>query len=78
MTWLVVVLTVAVVLLALALFGSRKPEQPLDPDSVMQAAVELHRIRRDLDVAYTKSQLRRDADALEHRIVETLDRYDEP
>jgi len=77
MIWLIVALTIAVLLLALVLLKPRKPEPPLDPESVMRAAVELHRIRRDLDVAYTKAELRRDANALEHRIVEVIS-DDEP
>lgn len=77
MTWVIVALAVAALLLALVLLKPRKPESPLDPESVTQAAIELHRIRRDLDVAWTKSQLRRDADALEHRIIEIIG-SDEP
>jgi hypothetical protein len=64
------------ILLPLALLKSRKPEPPLDPESVMQAGVELHRIRRQLDVAYTRSELRRDGDLLERRIFKTLDSDD--
>ncbi len=78
MTWVIVALAIAVLLLALALLKPRKPEPPVDPESVMQAAVELHRIRRDIDVAHTKSELRRDAGLLEHRMVEILDSNDQP
>jgi hypothetical protein len=78
MIWVAVALAIAVVLLALTLLKPRKPEPPLDPETVMQAAVELHRIRRDLDVAYTKSEQRRDAGLLEHRIIEIIDSNDEP
>ncbi len=78
MTWVIVALTIAVLLLAFAQLKPRKPEPPLDPESVMKAAVELHRIRRQLDVAYAKSEQRRDAGLLEHRIVEILDSDDEP
>jgi hypothetical protein len=77
MIWVIVALAIAVLLLALTLLKPRKPVLPLDPESVMQAAVELHRIRRDLDVAYTKCELRRDAGLLEHRIVEIIDSDDE-
>jgi hypothetical protein len=77
MIWLIVALTIAVLLLALVLLKARKPEPPLDPESVMQAAFELHRIRCDFDVAYTKAELRRDADVLARRIVEIIS-DDEP
>lgn len=77
MTWLIAALTIAVILFALVLLKPRKPEPPLDPESVMQAAVELHRIRRDIEVAHTRAELRRDADVLEHRIVEIIS-DDEP
>jgi hypothetical protein len=56
----------------------RRPEPPLDPESLLQAAIELHRIGRRLDVDWTKYELRRDADRLEHRIVELTDEHDEP
>lgn len=75
MIWVIAALAV-VILLPLALLKLRKPEPSLDPESAMQASVELHRIRRQLDVAYTRSELRRDADLLERRISKILDRGD--
>jgi hypothetical protein len=75
---LAVALAAAVLLLAVAMLRSRKPEPPLDPEAAMRAAVELHRIGRQLDVDWTKAELRRDADRLEHRIVEIIDGDDEP
>jgi hypothetical protein len=77
MIWLIA-LVAAVSLLAFALLRSRSSAPPLDPEAAMKAAVELHRIRRDLDTAYTKSEQRRDAGLLEHRIVEIIDGHDEP
>lgn len=78
--WLVagVVICVLVLLLVVVVLRPRKPEAPLDPEAVMRAAVELHRIGRELDVNWTKAELRRDADVLEHRIVEIIDSDDEP
>lgn len=73
MIWLIGALGLAVLLLMLGLLWSRNPEPPLDPEDAMKAAVELHRIRRDLDVACTKSEIRRDAGLLEHQIVEIVD-----
>jgi hypothetical protein len=71
--WLAGVLGVVILVLVACLFGRRNPEPPLDPEATMQAAVELHRIRRDLDVAYLKSEQRRDASLVEHRIIEIID-----
>lgn len=76
MIW-VAALAVATLFLTLALLRFRNPEPPLDPEDVMKTAVELHRIRRDIDVAWAKSEIRRDAGLLEHRIVEAID-SDEP
>ena len=78
MIWLIGALGLAVLLLMLGLLWSRNPEPPLDPEDAMKAAVELHRIRRDLDVAWAKSEIRRDAGLLEHRIGEILDSDDGP
>lgn len=76
MIWLVGGLGIVILILVLALLWQRNPEPPLDPEAAMKAAVELHRIRRDLAVAYTKSEQRRDASLLEHRIVEIIDNDD--
>lgn len=72
MIWLIGALAFVILVLAACLLRSRDPE-PLDPEATMKAAVELHRIRRDLDVSYTKSEQRRDASLVEHRIVEIID-----
>lgn len=73
MIWLIGVLSIAILVLVAYLLWPRSPEPPLDPESAMKAAVELHRIRRDLDVAYAKTEQRRDAGLLEHRIIKILD-----
>jgi hypothetical protein len=80
MMWAALTLAVVVfiVVLVVALFRPRTPEPPLDPEAAMQAAVELHRIDRRLDVEWTKRELRRDADELEHSIEEIIGDDDEP
>lgn len=73
MIWLIVG-SVAVVLLAvLVLRRPRRPEPPLDPESVVQSAVEMYRIRRQLDVAYMKCEQRRDTEQLRRRIGQIMD-----
>jgi hypothetical protein len=69
---------VVVVSIALLSLVPRKAEPHLEPEAAMRAAVEMHRVHRDLDAEWTKHELRRDADALEHRIVEVIDSDDEP
>lgn len=53
------------------------PPTPVDPEQAVKAAVELHRIRRNLDVAWTKSEQRREGAALRREIAEALDSDDE-
>jgi hypothetical protein len=77
--WLVAAAaSVLILVLIVVVLRARKPEPPLDPESVMHAAVELHRIGRQLDVDWTKAELRQDADRLERRIVNTIDSDDGP
>jgi hypothetical protein len=73
MIWVIVGSVAVVFLLVLVLRRPRRAEPPLDPESVMQSAVELYRIRRRLDVAYTKAEQRRDAEQLRRRIGQILD-----
>lgn len=52
---------------------SEPPESPeVDPEQAMKAAIELHRIRRNLDVAWTKTEQRREGAALRREIAKTL------
>jgi hypothetical protein len=52
---------------------SESPESPeVDPEQAMKAAIELHRIRRNLDVAWTKTEQRREGAALRREIAKTL------
>lgn len=44
-----------------------------DPEQEMKAALELHRIRRNLDVAWTKSEQRRAGAALRRDIKKALE-----
>jgi hypothetical protein len=80
MTWLIepliVVVLLLVLLLAVVVFKPRRPEAPVDPEQAMQAAVELHRIGRQLDVAYTKSEQRRNSSRLRREIGDALDEHE--
>jgi hypothetical protein len=51
----------------------RQETPPPDPEREMQAAVELHRIRRNLDVAWAKSEQRRAGAVLRRDIKEALE-----
>jgi membrane protein involved in colicin uptake len=48
-------------------------QAPPDPEKVVQAAVELHRIRRRLDLADLRHRQRRDAAQLKREIADALD-----
>jgi hypothetical protein len=50
-----------------------REEPPPDPEKVVQAAVELHRIRRRLETADLKTRQRRDAARLKREIAEALE-----
>lgn len=50
-----------------------KPEPERDPEAELKAALELHRIRRNLDVSLTKTDQRREADRMRRQIGEALD-----
>ena len=51
----------------------RRETPPPDPEQEMEAAVELHRIRRNLDVSWTKSEQRRAGAALRREIKKALE-----
>lgn len=68
MMWLVILLVVAV-LIALALGRSAPP-----PDEMTyQAAMDLHAIRRRIDLSLFKSELRRDTAALRRELRDELE-----
>jgi hypothetical protein len=80
----VIALVVLLMILLAAVFGylvakSGEPMPPNDPDpeAELEAAVELHRIRRNLDASWTKTKQRQDGQALRRQIRETLDEADE-
>jgi hypothetical protein len=78
-----VAMTVIAILLVLFVAGLgaymiRKGSEPhtppnVDPEQAMKAAIELHKIRSHLDVAWTKSEQRREGAGLRREIAEALD-----
>jgi hypothetical protein len=54
--------------------ASELPKQPhdIDPEQAMKAAIELHRIRRNLDVAWTKTEQKREGAAMRREIADAL------
>lgn len=72
MMWLVVPPVVGV-LLGAAVLRWRQSRSPHDPQAAMQAAVDLHRIRRSMDVAWAKTELRRESSRLRRLMAEELD-----
>lgn len=48
-------------------------EAEADPEAEMRAALELHRIRRNLDVSLEKTEQRQEADRMRRQISEALD-----
>jgi hypothetical protein len=66
----------AAVLIIVVIIGLRRPRSeppPVDPEAMTRAAIELHRIGRKLDVAYTKVEQRRDMSRLRRQISEALE-----
>jgi hypothetical protein len=53
-----------------------EPAEPVDPEQAMKAAIELHRIRRNLDAAWTKSEQRREGAAVRREIAEAFEEED--
>lgn len=51
----------------------RRPDREVDPEAMMRTAVELHRIRRRLDVAYTRVEQRRESSLLRREIRKALE-----
>jgi hypothetical protein len=76
MTWLIVVV-LALCLLAV-LFRRPEPSPPIDPEALTRAAIELHRIRRQLDAAHLKTEQRQDMARLRREIRRALDGDDRP
>jgi photosystem II stability/assembly factor-like uncharacterized protein len=79
MIWLLVALVVAVLLLTVTMCRTRSEQSPsVHPAEAAQAAVELHRIARQLDSSFIKSEQRRDAAELRREIGNALDDTDGP
>ena len=53
--------------------GQEAVAPPVDPEEAVKAAIELHAIRRRLDVALTESEMRQAGDRLRRNIRERLD-----
>jgi len=72
--WVIVALIVAAVGAYLIWNHSEPPAPPtpVDPEQAGKAAVELHRIRSNFDVSWTKSQQRREGSRLRREIAEVL------
>ncbi len=51
---------------------SRPPPVDADPEQVLRAAAELHKIRRRLDVALTRSELRSESTRVKREIASAL------
>jgi hypothetical protein len=75
MVWVIPALVFAG-LLGYLVWKYNEPETSLppevDPEQAVKAAIELHRIRRNLDVAWTKTEQRREGAALRREIAKTL------
>jgi hypothetical protein len=76
MTWLIGLLVAVVLLLSVVAFRRpRRPEAPLDPETAVQTAIELHRIHRQLDVAEIRSEQRQGVSRLRRDIGDALEDY---
>jgi hypothetical protein len=72
---LIVLLLIVAFLVGYLARQSSEPPMPsdIDPEQEMRAAMELHRIRRNLDVAWTRSEQRREGAALRREIRRALE-----
>jgi hypothetical protein len=76
--WLVVGLLVGAVVALVIRREWQEDEQPVDPGAATRAAIELHRIRRRIDVVMTKQEQRQVGTQARREIAEALDLDDEP
>jgi hypothetical protein len=73
MTWLLLGLLLVSLGGLIAYMWREAPPKPVDPEAAMRAAVELHRIGRQLDAAWLKTQQRQGASRLRRDIADALD-----
>jgi hypothetical protein len=74
-------LLLVLLIVAVLVVGFRRRAVPpplLDPEEATQISIELHAIRRRLDTAWTRSELRRDAARLRREIAKELNLDDKP
>jgi hypothetical protein len=80
-----VVLVIVLLLLIVGIVGylagqsGRQESSPpaRDPETELQTAIELHRIRCSLDASWTKTQQRQEATQLRRQIAEAFEEEDE-
>lgn len=72
MIWLLLLLLI-LCCLAIAAVRRRQPPQEIDAEEATRAAVELYTIRSRLDVAWMRTELRREATHLRRVMAEELD-----
>jgi hypothetical protein len=74
MTAIVIVLLLLFTGMVVLIAARRQPPpEEVDPEQAMKAAVELHRIRRNLDVAWIKREQRRGAARVRREIAEAFE-----
>ncbi len=78
MIWIAPLLIIAVVVGFIVWMHSDEPTPAIDPEEATRAAVELYRIRSRLDVAWTRTELRREATRIRRLMAEELDDEGEP
>jgi hypothetical protein len=69
MIWVIV--AIVVVLLVVWLWSGERPPE-IDPEDTTQAALELHAIKRRMEAAETRHELRRDGARLRRELAEEL------
>jgi|GEM_PF-1805032 len=76
MVWVILILVLIVGLfIGYLIWITSEPDAPpldVDPEQAIKAAIELHKIRSRLDVAWTKSEQRREGAHLRREISEAL------
>lgn len=78
MIWWLAVIAVLVGVFILVLFQGLLADRCVSREAEAQAAIELHRIRRRLDVADVRAEQRRDTARLRRDLGDVLDGHGEP